>query len=569
MVDLDPRRASGVSSSDGELKAAEDKAGMIYQYLQERGWQAPLIAQSGNGIHLLYKVCIDNTPESVKLMQTCLAALNMLFADKCIDVDLKTYNPARICKLYGTMAQKGSNTAERPHRMSKIIAECDPNKINDISLLMKLCDVIPKEEKPQKYNNFSPKEFDMDDFIKKHDIQVTQRTSWNGGTKWILDECPFDSSHKGKDASIIQTLDGKLCFNCFHSSCASNHWREFRQLYEPDAYNYVKETRNPNHNNTSYKPPKINHVKPTDGSPIFYTTEQIRSLKVEHEEFIKTGIEIIDKKMRGLQKGFVSVLSGLRACGKSSLISQLTIETVNQGYKAALFSGELTAKNTLDWLMLQAAGSDNVTPTQYENFYQVKESARVNISKWLDNKVFIYNNDYGNRFDEILQHIEKCVSDNKVDLVILDNLMALNISSLDTDKYQRQSLFVEQLESFAKRANIHIIFVAHPRKSNGFLRLDDISGSNDIVNRVDNAFIMHRVNEDFKRLSRDMFKWRADSELYECNNVLEICKDRRGGVQDEFIPLFFDLSSKRLKNYQYEKKCYDWQGSSGTYNFKQ
>ena len=115
------------------------------------------------------------------------------------------------------------------------------------------------------------------------------------------------------------------------------------------------------------------------------------------------------------------------------------------------------------------------------------------------------------------------------------------------DRYAKQSQFVEHLETFAKQCNIHIIFVAHPRKSQGFLRLDDVSGSNDIVNRVDNAIIMHRVNTDFKRLSQEMFKWSADNELYKCDNVIEIAKDRDGGVQDEFIPLHFEKESKRLK----------------------
>ena len=35
-------------------------------------------------------------------------------------MDLTNYNPARIFKLYGTLAQKGRNTADRPHRMARI-----------------------------------------------------------------------------------------------------------------------------------------------------------------------------------------------------------------------------------------------------------------------------------------------------------------------------------------------------------------------------------------------------------------------------------------------------------------
>ena len=263
--------------------------------------------------------------------------------------------------------------------------------------------------------------------------------------------------------------------------------------------------------------------------------------------------------MRGLQKGAVTCMSGLRGCGKSSIISQFTIEAVDQGYKVALFSGELTAKNTYNWLMLQGAGKEHIVSTQYENFFEVNKAQELQISTWLNDRVYIYNNEYGNNFDELLAHLDKCVVEHKVDLILIDNLMALNINMLDRDKYQQQSAFVMRLERFAKRNNVHVLFVAHPRKSDGFLRLDDVSGSSDLVNAVDTAFIMHRVNEDFKRLTQQTLKWRNDNQLYQCNNVLEICKDRASGVQDEFIPLWFELSSKRMKNNEYEHKVYKWE----------
>ena len=156
----------------------------------------------------------------------------------------------------------------------------------------------------------------------------------------------------------------------------------------------------------------------------------------------------------------------------------------------------------------------------------------------------------------IEESLKRCVVAHKVDLIILDNLMSINTASLDYDKYQQQSKFVDRLERFAKACNVHILFVAHPRKSQGFLRLDDVSGSNDIVNRVDNALILHRVNNDFQRLSSQMFNWKKDNKLYQCDNVIEICKDRDGGVQDYFIPLWFEKESKRLKNNIGESKVY-------------
>ena len=96
----------------------------------------------------------------------------------------------------------------------------------------------------------------------------------------------------------------------------------------------------------------------------------------------------------------------------------------------------------------------------------------------------------------------------------------------------------------------------------GFLRLDDISGSADLANAVDNAFIVHRNNNDFKRLSAQMFGWDDEDEVYEGTNVVEIAKDRDGGNQDVFIPLYYEKESKRLKNDFTENRIYSWGGDS-------
>lgn len=559
MIDLDPKRASGVSSSDAELDAAKAKANEIYQALYTAGWEDPIIAVSGNGVHLLYKIMLENSESRRELVKRVLNALNALFSNDVIDVDVKTFNPARICKLYGTMAKKGANTTERPHRMSYLQVVPDEIKATRMVLLQKLCEHIPdKAPEPAQYNNYNPVSFDLERWIDEHDLPVKKVETWNGGKKWILEHCLFDDSHKGKDAAIIQTNDGKIGYSCFHASCQDHHWREVRLMYEPNAYDEkckVDASIKPNHT-TAKRAPIASPAE--NGDPVFYTTEQIRLLKKPQEQFLKSGITVIDKKMRGLKKGFVTCISGLRGCGKSSIISQIALNIADSGFRVALYSGELTAQNVQKWLTLQAAGKHNVFSTSYENYFTYTQETLEAVSKWLNGKLFVYNNDYGNKYGDVEASLIKCIDENKVDLVIMDNLMSMNIAALNSDKYQQQSLFVERLETLAKQYNVHIIFVAHPRKSQGFLRLDDVSGSNDIVNRVDNAFIMHRVNEDFKRLSKEMFRWKDDNQLYQCTNVIEICKDRDGGLQDEFIPLWFEKETKRLRNDLAENIIYGW-----------
>lgn len=559
LVDIDPVRATGTSSSEEQIVFAKEKGNQVYEFMKQTGFEEPVVGFSGNGVHLLYSVGLAMNEENKELVKDCLAVLSLFFSDDKVSVDTANFNPARVCKLYGTLAQKGANTPERPHRMSYIVQAPEKTKQNDKALLQKLAGYLPVPDKPQGYNRFNPREFDLDQWLDEHGLHYT-KASYGSGTKYILEHCPFDANHTGKDACIFKMANGAIGFHCFHNSCSDKTWQDVRQMFEPDAYDrqFVREERRPNYQNPNYVVEKKTEIKMIDGQPVFFTTEQIRLMEEPPEEFIKTGVDVIDQKMRGLKKGFVTCLSGLRAAGKSSIISQLTVEASQQGYRTALFSGELKPKNLLKWLLLQAAGKAYVKETQYDNYYMVQTPYDEVISKWLDEKVYVYNNYYGNEFSSIMEQIRKCVVEHKVDLVILDNMMALNLMEMGSDKYQQQSHFVECLENFAKAANIHILFVAHPRKSVGFLRLDDVSGSNDIVNRVDNAFILHRVNTDFKRLTKDMFKWKDDNELYQSTNVIEICKDRDGGVQDEFIPLFFEASTKRLRNSPGENKIYTW-----------
>ncbi len=564
LIDVDPRRPAGTSSTDEQLKGSRETAKRILLWLKDRGWNDPVVGHSGNGTHLIYKVALANTTERKTLMQNVLKVLNMLFADDQMDIDETTFNPSRICKLYGTVARKGAHTEKRPHRMSRIVRV--PEKIDEVlpEYLEALVRLMPQKEAPQQYNSYNPGGFDLQEWIDKHQIQVTEKTQWPGGTKWILDHCPFNPQHNHKDAAIIQTSDGKICYNCFHASCADKKWREFRQFYEPEAYqqrepmptvpNYML-TKPADFGKAQDDTPDIDvHIE-----PVFRTTEEIRNRVVPDEAHILTGIDRIDSQMIGLKKGYVSVLSGLRSAGKSSILSQLVVQCRQQGLRCALFSGEMNDKQVLKWLTLQAAGKAHVHGTKYEKVFYPNDGAAEAVSKWLNDFVYVYNNDYGNLFSGMEKHLMRIIREKQIDLVLLDNLMALNVEDLDRDLYVRQTKFVRELKAMAQGLNVHVMFVAHPRKASGYLRMDDISGSGDLTNTADNVFIIHRVDEDYKRLTQQMFQWSKSNDLYLADNVIEICKDRDYGNRDVYVPLYFEKETKRLKNSREETVHYGWE----------
>ena len=279
----------------------------------------------------------------------------------------------------------------------------------------------------------------------------------------------------------------------------------------------------------------------------------------EQVEHIKSNISNFDKKVKGFALGELSVWSGSNASAKSTFLNQMAIESINQGYKVAIYSGELIPERLLKWIEMQCAGKKNMFYDKVKDIYYVDKGYKELIKKWLKGKLFIYNNDLGNKAKDIIEQLKLVIKKNDIKVLILDNLMSMDLKNLGDNKYETQSLLIQKLSALAKELNIHIHFVCHPRKATSFLRKEDIAGTGDLTNIADNVYIMHRVNEDFKTRTKEMFKWKDDNPSYQYTNILEICKNREYGWQDAMIGMYFEIESKRLLNSPDEVKKYGWE----------
>jgi hypothetical protein len=59
LVDFDPVLPGGVSATEAEKGRAGKLAGRVWKHLGRLGWPAPLVADSGNGMHLIYRICLS------------------------------------------------------------------------------------------------------------------------------------------------------------------------------------------------------------------------------------------------------------------------------------------------------------------------------------------------------------------------------------------------------------------------------------------------------------------------------------------------------------------------------
>ena len=140
-----PTARPGISSTDDEHEAAISRAIECRDWLRGLGWPEPILADSGNGAHLLYGIDLPNDAESKTLVEACLQALDFLFSDETVGVDRAIANAARIFKVYGTLAAKGSDVPERPHRLSRLLDVPDSVENVPTELLHQLADMVPKQ----------------------------------------------------------------------------------------------------------------------------------------------------------------------------------------------------------------------------------------------------------------------------------------------------------------------------------------------------------------------------------------------------------------------------------------
>lgn len=148
-VDIDAKRPSGISSTDDELRAALDLADAMLSEMRAAGWPEPLRGSSGNGFYLFWRIDLANDEAAEALVRRVLQALAQRFNTDGAEVDVKTFDANRICKVLGTVARKGDElldvpgVADRPYRRSWFVEPDGVLQVAPIELLNDLAGPEP------------------------------------------------------------------------------------------------------------------------------------------------------------------------------------------------------------------------------------------------------------------------------------------------------------------------------------------------------------------------------------------------------------------------------------------
>jgi hypothetical protein len=249
LIDVDPVRVPGIGATDAEKAAARAVADAVRSYLDGLGWPAPIVADSGNGWHLFYR--IDLPADDGELVKRCLEALARRFDTNTAKVDKAVYNAARIVRVPGSTARKGDATPDRPHRRGGI--DGLPGEI--LPVPAELLNALAAEATPaapagaphlngQSARNGQASRthrLDVPRWLEARGraFRVKDAPESKGRTVYVLGVCPFNADHKDPDACVMQAPDGALSAVCKHNSCIGRGWQDFKkEIGDPDPDHY-------------------------------------------------------------------------------------------------------------------------------------------------------------------------------------------------------------------------------------------------------------------------------------------------------------------------------------------
>ena len=178
----------------------------------------------------------------------------------------------------------------------------------------------------------------------------------------------------------------------------------------------------------------------------------------------------------------MTVWSGYKGHGKSSLISQVLENTISEhGQKVFIISPEFPPHRVIHKLMVQFLKKRWPENYEFDDFFTV-------MSKFL----WIYDQQRSIKPDSIVPLCRYAVEKLGCKHILIDSLMKCGISPDDLSK---QKQFVDGLQNVAHVSGCHIHLVAHGRKdrNDGSIgSIHDIKGTSEIADMVENVIFVWR-----------------------------------------------------------------------------
>ncbi|TMW66541.1 hypothetical protein Poli38472_004306 [Pythium oligandrum] len=232
----------------------------------------------------------------------------------------------------------------------------------------------------------------------------------------------------------------------------------------------------------------------------------------------------LNRLLKGHRLGEVTILTGPTGCGKTTLLSQLSLDLCGQGVNTLWGSFEIKNTRLIHKMLTQLAGKN--LRGDVNAFEAVADKFEALPMYFLR---FFGSTDV----DEVLDAMEYAVYAYDVQHILLDNVQFMMAGQgRGYDKFERQDAALDKFRKFASQKNVHLTLVIHPRKEQEDvdLTLTSVFGTAKATQEADNVLILQRTRGQTK---------------------LDVRKNRFDGTLGS-LPLMFDADSNCLKEYGQE-----------------
>ncbi|KAL4435105.1 hypothetical protein ABPG74_003598 [Tetrahymena malaccensis] len=244
-----------------------------------------------------------------------------------------------------------------------------------------------------------------------------------------------------------------------------------------------------------------------------------RLLKFEHSQGYRSRrFEFFNETIKGLRRGEMTVLTGPTGSGKTTFLSQLSLDFCAQQVPTLWGSFEIKNEVLATNMIMQMSGQDlfknhNKFPYWAQRFDMIP---------------MYFMNFYGStNLDQIISTIEYSIYKYDIQHVVIDNLQfLLGTQAKGFSKFDLQERAIEAFRQLATKKDIHLTLVIHPKKvdENEDLNISSVFGSAKATQEADNVIIMQ---------NRDKYR------------VIDIKKNRfNGDIGKKAI--IFDKSNKNF-----------------------
>lgn len=292
----------------------------------------------------------------------------------------------------------------------------------------------------------------------------------------------------------------------------------------------------------------------------------VEPTEYEDVDGVTTGLKTIDDELMRLFFGTLTIVSGQPGSGKSSLLTQLACNSLDNDISTWLFSGELPNGVEKSWFNYIFAGPRNITDAisrRGNPYKKISTTTLTEINKTYKGRWHIYRDDYDNTLDKLIASMTDTVRKYGARCLILDNFMCIDTETSE-EELRSQTDTIKKLIEFAKKYQVAVILVCHPRKMDAGTNVGiyDIAGTSNIVNLAHRTIGLRRVTDAERENAAKYSEKRR--QLLKYDVIVTIVKDRMFGRQNIDVGLYYDPASRRFfsdmdeydRRFSWDKKEY-------------